>query len=86
MQVLDETAFTLCKNNKIPVLVFDLHRDGNITRAVEGHPSIGTVVDSAPDLPGDIEPRAEATLPYPQALAHSLLQVSEQTREGAACL
>jgi hypothetical protein len=59
VQVLDETAFTLCKENKIPVLVFDLHRDGNIVRAVQGNPSIGTIVDSAPDQPDDIAPCIE---------------------------
>jgi hypothetical protein len=54
--VLDETAFTLCKENNIPVLVFDLHETGNVLRAVQGMPSLGTVVDAAPDEPGDIAP------------------------------
>lgn len=58
-QVLDETAFTLCKDNRIPVLVFDLHAPGNILRAVQGRPSLGTVVDSEPDHPDDIAPQAQ---------------------------
>ena len=62
MQVLDETAFTLCKENDIPVLVFDLHESGNVLRAVQGMPSIGTVVDAAPDLPEDISPCNDAAV------------------------
>eukprot|EP00191_Tetraselmis_sp_GSL018_P004103 CAMPEP_0177607590 /NCGR_PEP_ID=MMETSP0419_2-20121207/18004_1 /TAXON_ID=582737 /ORGANISM="Tetraselmis sp., Strain GSL018" /LENGTH=326 /DNA_ID=CAMNT_0019102193 /DNA_START=158 /DNA_END=1135 /DNA_ORIENTATION=+ len=40
--VMDETAITLCKENHIPVLVFDLLQPGNVLRAVLGHDGIGT--------------------------------------------
>lgn len=41
LKVMDQTAFTLCKDNKKPIIVFDMHIDGNITRALLGE-SIGT--------------------------------------------
>jgi uridylate kinase len=43
LKVMDATALTLCMENKLPIVVFDLHRPGNIRRAVMGEP-IGTVV------------------------------------------
>jgi hypothetical protein len=53
VQVLDESAFALCKENDIPVVVFNLHEEGNILRAAQGSAEIGTVVNSEPDTPGD---------------------------------
>ena len=41
--VMDLTAFTMCRENDIPVLVFDVMRDGNIVRAMAGEP-VGTLV------------------------------------------
>jgi uridylate kinase len=43
LQVMDSTALSLCMDNKLPIVVFDLATDGNIRRAVEGEP-IGTLV------------------------------------------
>jgi uridylate kinase len=43
LKVMDLTAITLCKDNDIPLIVFDLAREGNIERAVRGE-TIGTVV------------------------------------------
>ncbi len=43
LKVMDATAISLCMDNKLPILVFDLHRQGNIKRAVSGKP-IGTIV------------------------------------------
>jgi uridylate kinase len=43
LKVMDTTALTLCMENKLPIVVFDLHKPGNIKRAVWGEP-IGTVV------------------------------------------
>ena len=39
----DTTAFTLCMDNKKPIIVFDMHTPGNITRALLGEP-IGTTI------------------------------------------
>jgi uridylate kinase len=44
--VMDMTAITMCKEQNIPVLVFDFKTTGNIRRAVEGQ-SIGTLVHNA---------------------------------------
>ena len=40
---MDATAISLCMENKLPIIVFDLRVEGNIKRAVEGEP-IGTLV------------------------------------------
>ena len=47
LKVADLTAFTLCMDNALPIIVFDLLVDGNIARAVRGE-SIGTLVSSVP--------------------------------------
>ncbi|CAG9462300.1 unnamed protein product [Pedinophyceae sp. YPF-701] len=47
--VMDETAVTLCKENGIPVVVFDLYRDGNITKACRGG-TVGTTVSDDPEV------------------------------------
>jgi uridylate kinase len=43
LRVMDGTAIALCKDNNIPIMVFDLSVPGNIRRAVMGE-SIGTIV------------------------------------------
>ncbi|MGZ5279099.1 MAG: UMP kinase [Pseudobdellovibrionaceae bacterium] len=43
LQVMDNTAVSLCMDNKLPILSFDLMTEGNICRAVVGD-NIGTVV------------------------------------------
>ena len=43
LKVMDATAISLCMENKIPIIVFDLQVAGNIRRALEGE-HIGTVV------------------------------------------
>lgn len=43
LRVMDLTAFTMCKENKIPIVVFDVMAPGNIVRAVAGEP-VGTLV------------------------------------------
>jgi uridylate kinase len=45
LKVMDGTAFTLCQDNSIPIVVFDMTADGNIRRALTGE-DIGTVVCS----------------------------------------
>lgn len=45
LKVMDATAFSLCMDNHIPIVVFDLAPGGNVTRALRGEP-IGTVVSS----------------------------------------
>ena len=43
LRVMDSTAIALCKDNNIPIIVFDLGVNGNIRRAVMGE-SVGTIV------------------------------------------
>jgi uridylate kinase len=43
LKVMDATALSLCMDNELPIVVFDLNVPGNIARAVCGEP-IGTVV------------------------------------------
>ena len=43
LKVMDSTAIALCKENSIPILVFDLSVSGNIMRATKGE-SVGTIV------------------------------------------
>ena len=45
LQVMDATAISLCMENKMPIIVFDYRREGNIMRALVGEP-IGTLVDA----------------------------------------
>ena len=42
LNVMDSTAISLCMDNKLPIVVFDLTAQGNIRRAVLGHGEIGT--------------------------------------------
>jgi uridylate kinase len=44
LSVMDETAITLCKENDIPIVVFNLTRPGNIIRAITGDQDVGTSI------------------------------------------
>ncbi|RDC64781.1 UMP kinase [Adhaeribacter pallidiroseus] len=46
LNVMDMTAFTLCKENDLPIIVFDMNRAGNLRRILEGDDSVGTLVSS----------------------------------------
>jgi uridylate kinase len=43
LRVMDMTAITFCKDNNLPLRVFDLMADGNLGRALDGRP-VGTLV------------------------------------------
>lgn len=43
LNVMDMTAFTLCKENDLPIIVFDMNTAGNLKRLVEGE-DVGTLV------------------------------------------
>jgi uridylate kinase len=43
LNVMDMTAFTLCQENKLPIIVFDMNKPGNFMRIASGEP-IGTLV------------------------------------------
>jgi uridylate kinase len=44
LKIMDLTAFTICKENHIPIIVFDMNGAGNLKRAVQGE-QIGTIVE-----------------------------------------
>lgn len=43
LRVMDMTAFTLCMENNLPILVFDMNKEGNLRRVVTGE-KVGTLV------------------------------------------
>lgn len=43
LRVMDTAAVSLCRDARLPILVFNFKREGNIERAIAGHP-IGTLV------------------------------------------
>jgi uridylate kinase len=50
LKVMDSTATALCRDNKLAIVVFDLHTRGNIRRVVAGE-SIGTLVTDEENRP-----------------------------------
>lgn len=44
LNVMDLTAFTLCNENKLPIIVFDMNKPGNLSKVVMGEP-VGTLVE-----------------------------------------
>ncbi len=45
LKVMDMTAFTLCKENDLPIIVFDMDTPGNLGKVLAGE-SVGTVVSN----------------------------------------
>lgn len=43
LNIMDMTAFTLCKENNLPIIVFDMNKPGNLIKLVEGK-KIGTLI------------------------------------------
>jgi uridylate kinase len=43
LKVMDATAISLCRENNLPIVVFNLQKAGNIKRVICGQP-VGTVV------------------------------------------
>jgi uridylate kinase len=43
LKVMDSTAISMCKDNNLPIIIFDLNRHGNIKRVVTGE-KIGSLV------------------------------------------
>ena len=43
LNVMDMTAFTLCNDNKLPIIVFDMNKQGNLKRLLNGE-QLGTLV------------------------------------------
>jgi len=45
LNVMDLTAFTLCNENKLPIVVFDMNTPGNLKQVVSGKEKVGTLVE-----------------------------------------
>ncbi len=45
LKIMDQTAFTMCKENNIPIVVFDINKPGNLLRILNGE-NIGSVVSN----------------------------------------
>jgi uridylate kinase len=45
LKVMDSTAFTMCRENNMPVIVFDMNKSGNLQKLVAGN-KIGTLVSN----------------------------------------
>jgi uridylate kinase len=46
LKVMDSTAFALCMDNKMPIVVFDMGKPGSILRAVNSPADVGTLVNN----------------------------------------
>ena len=44
LEVMDMTAFTLCNENKLPIIIFDMNKPGNLKKIIEGT-QVGTLVE-----------------------------------------
>lgn len=44
LKVMDSSAISLCMDNNLPIMVFNMRKSGNIVKAVEGDLDIGTLV------------------------------------------
>jgi uridylate kinase len=43
LRIMDMTAFTLCKENNLPIIVFDINKPGNLMKIIKGE-KVGTLV------------------------------------------
>ena len=43
LKIMDQTAFTLCKENNLPIVVFNINQPGNLARILKGE-KLGTIV------------------------------------------
>ena len=46
LSVMDMTAFTLCNENKLPIIVFNMNTPGNLMKVIQGE-EVGTIVETA---------------------------------------
>tara|TARA_R110002049_G_scaffold32999_3_gene108982 strand:+ start:853 stop:1518 length:666 start_codon:yes stop_codon:yes gene_type:complete len=45
LNIMDMTAFTLCNENKLPIIVFDMDTPGNLKKVLAGQEKVGTLVE-----------------------------------------
>jgi len=44
LNIMDLTAFTLCQENNLPIIVFDMNKPGNLLKLMSGSQEIGTII------------------------------------------
>ena len=44
LNIMDLTAFTLCQENDLPIIVFDMNRPGNLLKIINGSVDVGTII------------------------------------------
>lgn len=44
LKVMDTTAFTMCEENNMPIIIFDMNKSGNLQKILKGDESVGTLV------------------------------------------
>ncbi len=44
LNIMDLTAFTLCQENNLPIVVFDMNKPGNLLKLMTGSAEIGTII------------------------------------------
>jgi len=42
--IMDMTAFTLCQENNVPIIVFDMNKPGNLEKLISGKEKVGTLI------------------------------------------
>ena len=57
LKVMDATAISLCMDNKLPIIVFNLRHHGNVRRVVMGEP-VGTRVSG--ERISDLQPQSKS--------------------------
>ncbi|ALD20025.1 UMP kinase [Hymenobacter sp. DG25A] len=75
LNVMDMTAFTLCKENNLPIIVFDMNKAGNLQRLIDGE-TVGTLVTM-----NGTKPEAEAA--DKQSSLQAAVETSPTTTEQA---
>ena len=49
LKVMDSTAFAMCMDNRIPIIVFDFFDEAALERVITGQPGAGTIVADVED-------------------------------------
>lgn len=44
LHIMDMTAFTLCMENNLPIIVFDMNKSGNLMKVLSGEKEVGTLI------------------------------------------
>lgn len=44
--IMDMTAFTLCQENNVPIIVFDMNKPGNLMNLMNGQDKVGTLISN----------------------------------------